>query len=72
MTLESKDLYDLDQRADRMLDGMNVNREKLARDIKTLTHEVRNWRRAYERAKREGPKTGFASVFEEMFGGRHG
>lgn len=73
--MEHQDLNDLDVRADRMLDGMSVNRDKLARDIKTLTQELRNWRATFDRTKREsGNASGFGSAFDELLrrGARRG
>ena len=44
------DLDDLELRANRMSDGMVVNRDKFAREVRALIREVRNWRNAHERA----------------------
>lgn len=68
-----QDLTDLDQRADRMLDGMSVHRDKFARDVKTITQELRNWRDAFARMERESKTAesatkGFGSTFDDLFG----
>lgn len=68
---DNKDLDDLDQRADRLLDGMAVNRDKLVRDLKTATVELRRWRAAFDRMKREGKAKGFEDLFAG-FGARRG
>ena len=44
------DLDDLELRANRMSDGMVVNRDKFAREVRALIREVRNWRNAHEQA----------------------
>ena len=63
-----QDLDDLDQRADRLLDGMSVHREKLARDLRAATVELRRWREAHARAQADGPKQAdFADAFADLF-----
>ncbi|AXY83330.1 hypothetical protein [Acidovorax phage ACPWH] len=66
--MTTTDLDDSDQRADRMLDGMAVNRERLARDTKALTAELRNWRRAHERAESREPEkaSDWGSAMDEL------
>lgn len=55
------DLDDLELRANRMSDGMVVNRDKFAREVRALIREVRNWRNAHERAPShtENPHAGW-------------
>lgn len=66
------DLDDLNERTDRMLDGMSVNRQKLARDVRAVSDELRRWRDAHARLKADGPKReGFAGAFDDLFGGIH-
>lgn len=63
-----EDLDDLDQRADRLLDGMSVHREKLARDLRAVTAELRRWREAHARTQTDGPKqASFADAFADLF-----
>lgn len=63
------DLDDLNQRTDRMLDGMSVNRQKLARDVREMSDELRRWRDAHARTKANGPKKdGFEEAFGDLFG----
>lgn len=63
MSMNHPDLDDLELRANRMSDGMVVNRDKFAR-------EVRNWRNAHERAPShtENPHAGgYADTINDIF-----
>ena len=63
------DLDDLELRANRMSDGMVVNRDKFAREVRALIREVRNWRNAHERAPShtENPHAGTINhIFTDM------
>lgn len=66
------DLQDLDQRANRMLDGMTVNREKFARDVMAMTAELARWRDAHARSdpRPQAKAAGFEDAFGDLFGGR--
>lgn len=64
------DLDDLELRANRMSDGMVVNRDKFAREVRALIREVRNWRNAHERAPShtENPHAGgYADTINHIF-----
>ena len=64
------DLDDLELRANRMSDGMVVNRDKFAREVRALIREVRNWRNAHERAPshaKAAPAEGFSSAINDLF-----
>lgn len=70
MTQQHQDLESLIERADRILDGMTINRELFARDVKRLAAEVAQWRNAHARSAPEtASDPGFASVFDDLFGG---
>lgn len=63
------DLDDLNARTERMLDGMLVNRQKLARDVREMSDELRRWRDAHARLQANGPKKeGFTGAFDDLFG----
>ena len=72
MPVNNQDLDSIDERCVRVLDGMSVNFDKLARDAQKATQELRNWRAAFERMKAESAnKAGFAGAFDELFKGFH-
>ena len=70
----NEDLDSLTERAEKMLDGMTVNRGVFARDVKRMAAELRQWRDAHARSKPNGPDKGlggFADLFGEgIWGGR--
>ena len=67
--MTNEELNDLDARALRMLDGMSVNREKLARDVMRLTAETRRRMAPPQpEPRKQGPFTGaFEGVFDDVF-----
>lgn len=70
MTTEHPDLDSLEQRAARTLDGMTINRDLFARDVKRMSAELRQWRAAHARAEaRTKTEPGFAGAFEDLFKG---
>ena len=70
MPVNNQDLDSIDERCTRVLDGMSVNFDKLARDARKATQELRNWRAVFERMNAESTnKAGFAGVFDELFKG---
>jgi hypothetical protein len=62
-------LADIEQRAQRMLDGMTVNREAFARDVLALVAAVRAARPASE-PQHSGFAEAFDDILGEAFGGK--
>lgn len=79
MTQQHQDIDSLIERADRMLDGMAVNRDLFARDAKRMAAELAKWRDAHARSQPENlskqkfggdPGVGqFTSAFNDLFKG---
>ena len=79
MTQQHQDIDSLIERADRMLDGMAVNRDLFARDTKRMAGELAKWRDAHARSQPEnlrntesGGDAGvgqFTSAFNDLFKG---
>lgn len=71
MTQQHQDIDSLTQRADRMLDGMTINREVFAKDVKRISAELAQWRNSHERAAPRKASDGtFAGAFGDLFGGK--
>ena len=70
MTQQHKDIDSLTQRADRMLDGMTINREVFAKDVKRTAAELAQWRNAHARSEpvKDYRKETFAGAFGDLFG----
>lgn len=66
MTQQHQDIDSLNERAERILDGMTVNRELFARDVKRMAAELAQWRNAH--ARMEARSAGNSS-FEDLFKG---
>ncbi|WP_421576618.1 hypothetical protein [Stenotrophomonas maltophilia] len=67
------DLASIEARAQRVLDGMTINREAFARDVLKLTHAARRLQGEVVRLQphQSGPGGGgFTDVFGDIFGGR--
>lgn len=62
------DIDKAEERAQRALDGMTYNRDQMARDTLGMAAELRNWRKAFERAKTRSSEPGFTGVFNDLFG----
>ena len=82
MSQQHPDIDSLIDRADRMLDGMAVNRELFVRDVKRMTAELAQWRNAHarlqpkrppeqtQRAREPDPTSGdFSTAFGDLFKG---
>ena len=70
MTQQHQDIDSLIERADRMLDGMAVNRDLFARDVKRMAAELVKWRDAHARSQPDNPhKQKFGDVFADVFKG---
>lgn len=79
MAQQHRDINSLIERADRMLDGMAVNRDLFARDVKRMAAELVKWRDAHVRSQPENlrktesggdPGVGqFTSAFNDLFKG---
>ena len=70
MTTEHQDLDSIDHRADRVLDGMTINRDLFARDAKRMAAELRQWRAAHARTEaRTKGEPGFAGSFVDILKG---
>ena len=69
MTQQHQDLDSLNERADRILDGMTINRELFARDVKRMSAELAQWRNAHARTEAARSNPGFGGAFDDMFGG---
>lgn len=67
------DIASIQERAQRLLDGMTINREAFARDVLKLTHAARRLRDEVVRSqpRQSGPGgSSFTDVFGDIFGGR--
>ena len=65
MTQQHQDLDSLNERADRVLNGMSINRELFARDVKRMAAELAKWRNAHARMEaRSARKSGFEDLFK--------
>lgn len=66
------DLEFVKDQVNRLADGMSVNKEALARNVKALCVETANWRAAHARQKPSPAKSAaqppFSETFGEMFG----
>lgn len=72
MSTEHSDLNWLDQRTENLLDGMAVNRTKLARDIKRMTAELRQRRDSLPPPNPEhATGDSFSNAFDGIFSGLH-
>lgn len=73
MTQQHPDIDSLTERVDRMLDGMAVNRELLARDVKRMATELAQWRNAHALSQPKEPSANsggpFSSAFDDLFSG---
>lgn len=63
------DLDSITERANRQLDGMRVNHDTFARDVKTIADELRRWRDAHARRQAQpGPeRQTFGDSFADIF-----
>ena len=57
MTQQHQDLDSLNERADRVLNGMSINRELFARDVKRMAAELAKWRNAHARSEPENARS---------------
>lgn len=65
MSQQHQDIDSLNERAERMLDGMTVNRQLFARDVKRMAAELAQWRNAHARMEaRSAGKRGFEDLFK--------
>ena len=62
-------LTDIEQRAQRMLDGMTVNRERFAQDVLDLIAAIRKARPEPE-VRMHSPNSDFRGAFDDIFGSR--
>ena len=62
------DIEKAEEQAQRALDGMSYNKDQMARNVVGMAAELRNWRAAFERAKVRRNDTGFAGVFDDIYG----
>ena len=82
MSQQHPDINSLIDRADRMLDGIAVNRELFVRDVKRMAAELAKWRNAHARlqpkrppeqtqqAREPSPNSGdFSTAFGDLFKG---
>lgn len=74
MTQQHQDIDSLTERADRMLDGMVINRDLFAHDVKRMAAELAQWRNAHARSQPNKAATKadsdtFTSVFGDLFKG---
>ena len=84
MTQQHQDLDSLNERADRVLNGMSINRELFARDVKRMAAELAKWRNAHARSEPENARSEpenarsepenarssqFSGAFDDLFGG---
>lgn len=70
MPQQHQDLDSLIERADRFLDGMTINRELFARDVKRMAAELTKWRDAHTRSQPENlRKQKFGGAFDDLFKG---
>ena len=77
MTQQHQDLDSLNERADRVLNGMSINRELFARDVKRMAAERAKWRNAHARSEPENARSEpenarssqFSGAFDDLFGG---
>lgn len=70
MTQQHQDLDSLNERADRVLNGMSINRELFARDVKRMAAELAKWRNAHARSQPENARgSQFSGAFDDLFGG---
>lgn len=66
------DLASIEERAQRVLDGMTINREAFARDVLALCRAARRMQKEVSRLRAMGKGTGgdvLADVFGDIFGG---
>lgn len=69
MTQQHQDINSLTERADRMLDGMTINREVFAKDVRRMAAELAQWRNSHERTPpRKAADGTFAGAFGDLFG----
>lgn len=65
-------LDDIAVRAQRQLDGMTINRDRLARDCLGLVRAIKHAQAAAQRAGEHTPQAaladGFAEIFRNIFG----
>jgi len=67
------DLASIEERAQRVLDGMTVNREAFARDVLRLSKATRRLRDEVVRLQPQASGKGgdaFIDIFGDIFGGR--
>lgn len=70
MTQQHQDIDSLIERADRMLDGMIINRDLFARDVKRMAAELAQWRNTHVRSQPENlRKQKFGGAFDDLFKG---
>ena len=68
MTQQHQDIDSLIERADRVLNGMTINRELFARDVKRMEAGLAQWRNAHARAEPDTARnSGFAGAFGDLF-----
>ena len=63
----SQDLDNIDRQLDNMLDGMRVNRERLAGDVKAVLGELRRFRKAHAERQASDSKPSFTDAFKGLF-----
>lgn len=68
MTQQHQDIDSLNERADRILDGMTINRQVFARDVKRMAAELTRWRNAHTLTRPQKPGgASFADTFNGLF-----
>lgn len=67
----NQDIESIIERANRMQDGMTVNRNAFARDVVKIAKELQNWRNAHARAEPENKKEeALNNAFADILKGR--
>ena len=67
-TQQHQDIDSLTERADRMLDGMTIDRQVFARDVKRMAAELAQWRNTHaSKEPQKAAEGGFAGAFGDLF-----